>query len=52
MKTIGIREARYLDTDLVSDGATVQVFLLNTMLLTTMLNSTPQLMIFKQFLNK
>jgi hypothetical protein len=42
MKRIGIREARYLDTDLVSDGATVQVFLLNTMLLTTMLNNYPK----------
>jgi hypothetical protein len=42
MKRIGIREARYLDTDLVSDGATVQVCLLNTMLLTTMLNNYPK----------
>jgi hypothetical protein len=43
MKRIGIREARYLDTDLVSDGATVQVCLLNTMLLTTMLNNYPKI---------
>jgi hypothetical protein len=51
MKRIGIREANYLDTDLVSDGAAVKVFLINTMLLTTMLNNTPKLMIFKQLLN-